>query len=95
MTNDIDSRIEIKEIKQMLARIERRVCKLENQNTNEYATPDELADLLKTSPNNIYRKIRSGEIKAQKLGRSYRIPMNQFRHVKDKSNEDLKEKIFG
>jgi excisionase family DNA binding protein len=78
MANGMEERIEIREIKQALARIEQRLGELEGQKRSDYVTPDELAATLKTTPNNVYRKVRKGDIKALKVGRSYRIPMSQF-----------------
>jgi excisionase family DNA binding protein len=93
MGNETSDRIDMREIRQALDRIEQRVRKLESQNSSEYATPNELAVILKTSPNNVYRKVRNGEIKAQKLGRSYRIPMHQFCQSESRF-DDLKHLIF-
>jgi excisionase family DNA binding protein len=99
MGNEINNTVEMRELRQALTKIEQRVRKLENQNTSEYATPNELAIILKTTPNNVYRKIRNGEIKAIKMGRSYKIPMSQYRPAEGgfetKFNEKLKAKIFG
>lgn len=36
-------------------------------------TPEDVAKILKMSKVNIYRKIRSGEIPAKKIGKEYRI----------------------
>jgi excisionase family DNA binding protein len=95
MGNETSDMIEMRELRQAIFRIEQRVRKLENQNSSEYATPNELAVILKTTPNNVYRKIRNGEIKALKMGRSYKIPMSQYRRVEGSYEEKIKAKIFG
>lgn len=70
--------------------IEERVSKLEQDNQElkervdmlsrreEFATPSELADLLRCSKNHIYIQIRSGAIQAVTVGTAIRIPMSQF-----------------
>lgn len=94
-------------IEDRIEKLEKLVDKLSNQisatKEDKWVTPSELAKTMGCSVNNIYLKIRSGEIYAtDKLGTIKRIPMNQF--YKDervsrvfKSNEDksIKEKVFG
>lgn len=70
--------------------IEERVSKLEQDNQElkervgmlskreEFATPSELADLLRCSKNHIYIQIRSGAIQAVTVGTAIRIPISQF-----------------
>ena len=77
--------------------IEERVSKLEQDNQElkervgmlskreEFATPSELADLLRCSKNHIYIQIRSGAIQAVTVGTAIRIPMSQF-HPKANPN---------
>lgn len=36
-------------------------------------TPEDIGDILKLSKANVYRKIRTGEIPAKKIGKEYRI----------------------
>ena len=44
-------------------------------------TPGEVADMVKVSKNTVYDLIKSGEIPAKKLGRSYRIPATSLSFV--------------
>ncbi len=39
-----------------------------------YLTPEELADILRVHPETIRKSIRQGRIRAQKVGRLWRIP---------------------
>ena len=82
--------------------IEERVSKLEQDNQElkervdmlskreEFATPSELADLLRCSKNHIYIQIRSGAIQAVTVGTAIRIPMSQFQ---PKPNPEQKRRI--
>lgn len=67
-----------------------RIGELESKENKKYVTPKELAQILDYSLNHIYIKIRQGKIKTVSIGRSYRIPMNQFENPAEK----LKQKIF-
>lgn len=92
-------------IEERIERLEKTVARLtEHINSNYkdiWVTPQELAQIMNCSVNNIYLKIRSGEIYATgKLGAIKRIPMSQF--YKNETKEELKpreetmrEKIFG
>lgn len=46
---------------------------IESALTDEYYTPQEVADLLKLHYNTIRRMIKSGELPAEKIGRQWRI----------------------
>lgn len=85
-----NEKIEFKSLEQKYTQLETRITALEATIPQEYVTPKELADILNCSLNNIYIKIRQEKIKAIPLGRSYRIPMNQFHN----STEELKSHIF-
>jgi excisionase family DNA binding protein len=95
MVSDFNDRIELRGLRQRLEELERRMDCIEGQRSNDYATPEEAASILKMSQNNIYRLIRTRKIKAEKIGRSYRISMSQFNHSEDNDIKELKEKIFG
>lgn len=78
--------------------------KMDHNRNDKWVTPKELSKIMNCSVNNIYIKIRSGEIYAtDKLGSILRIPLSQFYKKEDsKTNErvkseieQLKEKIFG
>lgn len=83
--------------------LEERVERLEEQVTNkeEWVTPKELSEIMKCSTNNIYIKIRKGDIYAtDKLGSILRIPMSQFYNEKEeveaiKEAKSIKERVFG
>ena len=92
-------------IEERIERLEMAIATLTEQinatQKEQWVTPQELAQIMNCSVNNIYLKIRSGEIYATgKLGAIKRIPMSQF--YKNETKEELKprektmrEKIFG
>lgn len=45
----------------------------------EYLSTSEFADLLKVSRIAVFKKIKTGKIKAFKIGRNYAIPTEEFR----------------
>ncbi len=51
--------------------------------TKTYFTTAEVANMLGMSRVTIFRKIQSGEIKAEKFGRNFMVPANQFIQNKD------------
>ena len=72
--------------------LEERINQLECENKQVFVTPKELSEILRCSLNNVYIKIREGKIIAVPIGRSYRIPMEQFTtYTKEKQ---LKNRIF-
>lgn len=83
--------------------LEERIKRLEEQATNkeEWVTPKELSEIMKCSTNNVYIKIRKGDIYAtDKLGSILRIPMSQFYNEKEeveaiKEAKSIKERVFG
>lgn len=85
-----EEKIELHLLKQKYSALETRIGELESKENKEYVTPKELAQILGCSLNHIYIKIRQGKIKTVSIGRSYRIPMNQFQNPTEK----LKQKIF-
>ena len=50
--------------------------KIETKET--YMKPDEVASLLRLHINTVYRQLKSGKIKSEKWGKSWRIPAAQF-----------------
>ena len=92
-------------IEERIERLEMAIATLTEQinatQKEQWVTPQELAKIMNCSVNNIYLKIRSGEIYATgKLGAIKRIPMSKF--YKNETKEELKprektmrEKIFG
>lgn len=89
---ELETDILIRQLRQRCEYLEQRVSELERAKKREYLTPLELSQLFHCSLNNVYIKIRQGEIKALQIGRSYRIPMNQFEAVD--SMAYVKQKIF-
>lgn len=60
--------------------------------TKIYLSSKETAEILGISRMSVVRKIKSGEIKAQRIGRNYLIPTEQFiRH--EKLTEEKKSEI--
>lgn len=102
----IEQRIE--ELENLTRYLNDKVEYLESVNNDKWVTAKELSEIMNCSLNNIYIKIRAGEIFAtDKLGSIPRIPLSQFYISKidgkekiitkrKKSNElSLKEKVFG
>lgn len=103
----IEERIEYLEIQN--EELRSKVEYLENRNEERFVTAKELAAIMNCSVNNIYIKIRSGEIFAtDKLGSIQRIPMSQFYQnnpkekkvrknvqAKDEKSKSMKELVFG
>ena len=84
----IEERIEKLEMENRA--LKERIAALENNQTPQYVTIGELAEIMQCSRQNIYQKIRTGNILAtRKLG-DPRIPMNQFLEDAQKT-----EVIFG
>ena len=50
-------------------------------NSKEYLTIKELTEILHLSRQAIFRKVKSGEIKAEMVGKTYIIPKQQLDHV--------------
>lgn len=74
-------------IKRLEEAVENLAMRIDMVQNEKWVTPSELAKIMNCSINNIYIKIRSGEIYAtDKLGSIKRIPMSQFY-----KNELLKE----
>lgn len=98
-------------LEERIEKLERTIEMLTEQlrqtNKERWVTPAELAEIMQCSVNNIYIKIRSGEIYAtEKLGNIKRIPMSQFYSreediKREKANETkrptntIREKVFG
>mgnify|MGYP000382272095 CR=1 FL=1 len=44
-------------------------------------TPEEVADMLGCGMNTTYKLLKSGKIKAMRIGRSWKIPREQCRNI--------------
>ncbi len=55
-------------------------------------TPEDLAQILKMSKATIYRKIRTGDIPAKKIGKDYRIPQTYIYYFQTGLDYDIYEK---
>jgi len=93
-------------LEERIEKLERTIEMLTEQlrqtNKERWVTPAELAEIMQCSVNNIYIKIRSGEIYAtEKLGNIKRIPMSQFYNQEKptpqakKTVNTIREKVFG
>lgn len=74
---------------------------MQNIDSKKYLSTTELADLLKVSRIAVFKKIRTGKIKAFKIGRNYVIPIEEFMSAvgtfvspEKKSEIDGKVKIY-
>lgn len=67
--------------------LDKKCRQLELQNNDRWVTPKELSEIMKCSLNNVYIKLRAGEIySTKKFGSIVRIPMSQFYNM---SNQDI------
>ena len=73
-----------------LCEAERRIEKLEAElnafmvnplNIGDYLTVDQMASALDVKPITIRRRIKQGAIRAQKVGKSWRIPRNELSEI--------------
>ena len=48
---------------------------------HSYLSPTEVAKLLGISRTHVWRKIQSGEIRAEKIGTRYIVPADQFKNT--------------
>ena len=58
--------------------------------TKIYLTTSEVAKILGVNRVTVFRRIKSGEIKAEKIGRNFVIPADQF--VQNKKLTDIKKR---
>lgn len=102
----IEQRIE--ELENLTKQLNDKVEYLEEVNHDKWVTAKELSEIMNCSLNNVYIKIRSGEIYAtDKLGSIPRIPLSQFyinkkgeekTTIKPRNNQKvltMKERVFG
>lgn len=66
------------EIRKYLSDLAARVARLETCTPEKWVTAKELAKIMNCPENSIYKKIRSGSIKATRKTGEIRIPMSQF-----------------
>lgn len=63
-------------------------------NNKEYLTIKELADILHVSRISIFKKVKKGEIKAERIGKIYILPKKQLNDVLYNTlSEKLKKEI--
>lgn len=103
----IEERIEQLEV--MCHELSEKLQQSEARQADRFVSAKELAEIMDCSLNNVYIKIRSGEIFAtDKLGSIPRIPMSQFyqnnpkekkvrrtKQKKDDKPKSMKELVFG
>lgn len=88
---------QIKELAGKVEELTDKVARLERE--EKWVSVKELAEIMGCSANNIYIRIRSGEIYASRKLGSPRIPLSQFYENTKSAPEDpkqksLKERIF-
>lgn len=72
--------------------LRKKIYELENKQSERFVTAKELSEIMQCSINNVYVKIRSGEIFAtDKLGSIPRIPMSQFYENNPKEKNEKKK----
>ena len=78
----------------LLIEVLEKQCKVE-----EWATPEQLAETMKVSVDTVYRKIRNGQIIADRSTGRPRIPMSQFSRdepvTAEQKRTELQKLIFG
>lgn len=100
----IEERIE--RLEQLNQELNQKITLLETIQNDRFVSAKELAEIMKCSVNNIYIKIRKGDIYAtDKLGTIPRIPMSQFyeKQIKQpmskkkptKAKLSMKDQVFG
>lgn len=75
------------ELKKYLSDLSERVTRLESTAPEKWVTVKELSEIMSCPENTIYRKIRSGIIKATRQTGEIRIPMSQFYGAGQSENE--------
>lgn len=88
---------QIKELAGKVEELTDKVARLERE--EKWVSVKELAEIMGCSANNIYIRIRSGEIYASRKLGSPRIPLSQFYEntkpaPEDPKQKSLKERIF-
>lgn len=63
------------------------------KNTN-YLTVKELADILGISRVAVFKRIKKGQIKAEKIGRNFAIPKKEFENILGKTLTENQKKII-
>lgn len=63
------------------------------KNTN-YLTVKELADILGISRVAVFKKIKKGQIKAEKIGRNFAIPKKEFENILGKTLTEHQKKVI-
>ena len=59
-----------------------------SKNSSEFMTVSEVADLMRVSSMTVYRLIKAGEIRAARVGKSYRIRENDVdQYLADRYNQ--------
>lgn len=75
------------ELKKYLSDLSERVTRLETTAPEKWVTVKELSEIMSCPENTIYRKIRSGIIRATRQTGEIRIPMSQFYGAGQSENE--------
>ena len=88
------------EVEHLKRRVDELAAEVEKcRRVESWATVQELAKIMQTSPENIYRRINAGKITADKSTGNWRIPLSQFQKETKPAVPDrmlsAKEKIFG
>lgn len=65
---------------------------MNQQNPKKYYSTAEVADLLHLDRTTVFKKIKSGEIKAEKVGRNYVIPVESLGFIFDNTVDKQTEK---
>lgn len=95
----------VNELEKQVKELTDKVAHLESVNNDKWVSAKELAEIMGCSVNNIYIRIRSGEIYASRKLGSPKIPLSQFYYEGEMIAEDqdeynrelneIRERIFG
>lgn len=66
---------------------------IKNQMKKFYSLP-EIARILGISRIAVYKKVKSGKIKALKIGRNYAVPNNEFRSISGIALASVQKKVI-
>ncbi len=93
---------QVKQLTEDIKELTEKVKYLESVTNEKWVSAKELAEIMGCSVNNVYIRIRSGEIYATKILGSPKIPLSQFyepvkeekKKEEDMSNKAIKDRVF-
>lgn len=71
-------RLEITDLEMRIEQLEKILASVNKVGMKQYYSIKEFAEMMSVTPQTIYNRIYSGEIKALKIGKSWRIPTKKI-----------------